>query len=225
MSDQPKIRLKFWGKALLIVVLVGGLSVGGFAWHLAAHHNFHVISAGKIYRSCQMDAASWAHVIQEQKIKSILNLRGNGGDQAWYNDETNTAYRMDVKHYDFALSASHEVDDAQIDQILATIDRAPKPMLIHCKNGCDRTGLISAVYLYSREGKPAEIADHELTVFYGHVPYLFWRDTIAMDRSFWRYVKNHPPQSGGARTSKLHGPVAEENGAALLIHDSPADSH
>lgn len=36
--------------------------------------------------------------------------------------------------------------------------------------------------------------NRELTVFYGHIPHLQWRYSIAMDRSFWRYVGNRLSQ-------------------------------
>jgi len=68
--------------------------------------------------------------------------------------------------------------------------RAPKPILIHCNGGADRTGLISALYLYDVESKSSKVANRELTAFYGHVPHLHWRYSIAMDCSFWRYVSN-----------------------------------
>jgi len=143
--------------------------------------------------------------VQEHGIKSILNLRGADGSD-WYNAETNRSRQLGVRHFDFALEAGRELKDEEMDQILAMIDNAPKPMLIHCKSGADRTGLVGALYLYSVEGKSSALAGRELTVLCGHIPYLFWRDTSAMDRSFWRYVNSHSqPVAGGA---KLTGPLS-----------------
>lgn len=222
MTTKPNSNLKHWGRALLMVLLVLVLALGGFVLHLIAHHNFHIVSAGRMYRSAQMNADGLSQVIQEESIKSILNLRGEDLDQGWYQAETSTARRLGVQHYDFALSASQDVKDEEIDRILETINRAPKPMLIHCKSGSDRTGLIGALYLYSIEGKSAESADHELSIFYGHVPYLFWRDTVAMDHSFWRYVRSHgqPPNAGKA---KLSGPSVKQESPAHFARN-PADA-
>jgi len=218
-SNFGKIR---WGRALLMVLLLLALSLGGFVGHLIARHNFHIVSAGRIYRSAQMSAEGFTRVIQEESIKSIINLRGENADQDWYQEETSTAQRLGVQHYDFALSAGHEVNDEEIDRILETINRAPKPMLIHCKSGSDRTGLVGALYLYSLEGQSAESADRELTIFYGHVPYLFWRDTVAMDRSFWRYVRSHGQQPNAGK-AKPNGPLAKQGGPIYLAH-IPADA-
>ena len=178
-------------KGLLFILLALMLAVGVFVLQAVARHNFHVVSAGKIYRSAQLDADSLTQLVHEHGIKSVLNLRGSNA-VSWYNVETNTSHQLGLEHFDFALSAGQEVKDAEMDQILATIEKAPKPMLIHCKSGADRTGLVGALYLYKFEGQTAESADRELTLLCGHFPYLFWRDTVAMDHSFWRYVGNHP---------------------------------
>lgn len=215
MSTEFKNALNCWIRRTLLVMLVSGLAVGAFFASQVAHHNLHIISPGLVYRSAQMNAGALAEVIPEYGIKSILNLRGAGPGKDWYDAETNAARELGVQHFDYALSASRELTDGEMDQILATIRDAPKPILIHCKSGSDRTGLISALYLYSQEGQPAESADRQLTIFYGHVPYLPWTGTIAMDNSFWRYVSNHvqPPKTTDFRgmpattdTSSLSGP-------------------
>jgi protein tyrosine phosphatase (PTP) superfamily phosphohydrolase (DUF442 family) len=183
-------RLGRWPLTAAAVAVAVIATVVVFVGQMMIHHNFHVVSPGLVYRSAQMDAAGLTEAIQEHGIRSILNLRGVNAD-AWYSVETNTSQQLGVAHYDFKLSAGQELTDEEMEQILTTIGNAPKPLLIHCKSGADRTGLVGALYLYSVEGKSAESANHELTVWCGHVPYLFWRDTIAMDRSFWRYVGKH----------------------------------
>jgi len=151
--------------------------------------------AGQIYRSGQMSGSALAHAIQQQGIQSVLNLRGGDGADGWYRDETNTTHQLGVGHYDFGLSAGREVSDEEIDRIMETIRRAPKPVLIHCNGGADRSALISAIYLYTTQGETAAEASRALSPFYGHIPHLYWRYSIAMDRSYWRYVSNHTAQA------------------------------
>jgi protein tyrosine/serine phosphatase len=188
---SPDINWKRWGKWTGLFVLITGLAVGGYVLNAVVHHNFHTVSAGRVYRSAQMDADSLEKIVREHGIKTIINLRGAPSRESWYSVETNTARELGVQHYDFSLSASREVRDDEMDQILATIRTAPKPALIHCKSGSDRTGLVGALYLYSVEGQTARSADRQLNPFYGHIPFLFWRGSAAMDRSYWRYVHNH----------------------------------
>ena len=179
------------GRVLAFVTVSVALGIGGFVLQLAARHNFHSILSGQLYRSAQMQGDSLANAIRDNGIKTIVNLRGENAGSDWYQSEMSTAKQMGVRHYDFSLSASREVSDKEMEAIIATIDRAPKPVLIHCKNGADRSGLVGALYLYGLQHQSAKQADKQLTIFCGHVPYLFWRDTVAMDRSYWRYVKNH----------------------------------
>ncbi len=193
MNPNPgtKPKLKRLAKRISLVLLVLVLAVGGYVLYLLATDNFHAVIAGQVYRSGQMSGNALARVIQERGIKSVVNLRGGGGQDGWYRDETNTTHQLGVGHYDFALSAGREVSDEEIEAIMETLRHAPKPVLIHCNGGADRTALISAIYLYTTQGETAAEASRALIPFYGHIPHLHWRYSIAMDRSYWRYVSNH----------------------------------
>jgi uncharacterized protein (TIGR01244 family) len=176
-------------RRLWIIPTAIALIVGMFALNLVVSDNFHTVSPGQIYRSAQMTPDALSRAVQQHGIKTVVNLRGNV-EEDWYNAETNASAKLGVKHYDFSLSATTELTDPQMGEILATIAAAPKPVLIHCKSGSDRTGLISALCVYDLDGKSASAASRQLSVLYGHVPW-FGNATVAMDRSFWRYVSNH----------------------------------
>ena len=200
MSNTVPLK-KWWqrrsskiGFGILIFIL---LAVSVPVVQLLAFRNLHEVAPGKFYRSAQMTGKEFRAVIDQMGIRSIINLRGVN-DTAWYRVETNTTFETGVKHYDFPLSASQEVSVEEMEQIVKVLHDAPKPMLIHCKNGADRTGLVSALYEYTQEGQPPEKAYDQLTIRCFHFPHLFWYDTIAMDHSFWRYVNSHP----------VHAPVA-----------------
>src|SRR5947209_4291769 len=89
-----------------------------------------------------------------------------------------------------------KIGGAGIAGILDIVRGAPKPLLIHCKSGADRTGLVAALYRYAEGGASAAEADRELSLAYGHFPYLTSRSG-AMDDSFWAYVRANP--GGGGR--------------------------
>jgi Protein tyrosine/serine phosphatase len=44
----------------------------------------------------------------------------------------------------------------------------PKPMLVHCKSGSDRTGLAVTLYLHVIKGQPLDEARRALSWKYGH---------------------------------------------------------
>lgn len=172
------------------IVVVGGLAtapLGGYSGVLLYTANFHVVSEHALYRSAQLTKEQFAAVIRENRIKSILNLRGAHPGEPWYDDEVGASQRAGVKHYDYPLSATRLVSERQIAAILEILREAPKPLLIHCRSGADRTGLVASLFRFALEGAGPEEADRQLSLAYGHFPYLISR-TGAMDESFWAYV-------------------------------------
>jgi membrane-associated phospholipid phosphatase/protein tyrosine phosphatase (PTP) superfamily phosphohydrolase (DUF442 family) len=184
--DGFKIAVRFGGglAAGLLLVLAGYVSSD------LIHQNLRVVVAGQAYRSGQMDAPEFTGVIERYGIKSILNLRGENPGTAWHQAETNTAAKLNVIHYDRSLGSGTPLTLAQMDELVTLLRQAPKPILIHCNGGADRSGLVSALYLFAIEGHPPGAADQELSLWNGHVP-LIRPKVTAMDNSFWLYVSNH----------------------------------
>ena len=138
-----------------IAVLMVGLSAGSIAAYCEAvvwSGNFHTLEEGQVYRSAQLDSNELAQVIAAHDIKSILNLRGSNPGQTWYRDELAIAEERGVTHYDLALSARRRVPPEVMRKLVEIMRTAPKPLLIHCKSGSDRTGLAAALYRCAIEG-------------------------------------------------------------------------
>ncbi|RJQ47330.1 MAG: protein tyrosine phosphatase [Gaiellales bacterium] len=183
-----------WQRKVLAVALAGLLSAPSSCWlYQQGRGNFHEVSAGQVYRSRQLNKKEMAYFVRRYHIRSILNLRGANQGADWYQDELSVARRLAVRHYDHGISANHDIDSHVIEHILSLLRDAPKPILIHCNFGADRTGLIAAAYLYAMEGRTFKEARQQLSVFYGHFPYL-WSRTGAMDRSLLRYIRRQPRQ-------------------------------
>ena len=175
----------------LILLLVGpGLVFGSYLGYIHEQGNFHTVAPDLMYRSRQLDKAELLHYINTYRIKSIVNLRGVNTGSDWYQDEMRVAQELGVIHYDYAISANRDVADEDLSAIMDIVHTATTPILIHCKSGADRTGLIAALYQYAQEGRSAEEAAGQLSIMYGHLPF-FWNSTAAMDRTFWRYVSAH----------------------------------
>jgi protein tyrosine/serine phosphatase len=174
--------------------LVAG-SIGAYWGALQYEGNFHAVEEGAFYRSAQLTKGELQQAVRDHGIKAVLNLRGAHPGEAWYDDEVAVSNALGVKHYDYGLSAHRRVTEKQIDDLLAIVRDAPKPLLVHCKSGADRAGLVSALYQFAVEGKSRDEADAQLTLLYGHFPYLTSR-TRAMDDSFWAFV-NEPRGHAG----------------------------
>jgi protein tyrosine/serine phosphatase len=197
-AEQPgrnaaaKPRLGAWLlrglKIAVVAVAVTAGSVGGYWGILQWEGNLHAVEAGVLYRSAQPSAAELASTVRQYGIKSVLNLRGPNAGSPWYEEELAASRALGLAHYDYSLSAKRFVTGGQIADIVKILREAPKPLLIHCKSGSDRAGLVAALYRYVIAGASATEADRELSLVYGHFPYLM-SASVAMDNSFWAYVR------------------------------------
>lgn len=190
---SKKTGRNLWRRWSLAVVLVLGLA-GGFWFGVRGADNLHVVQEGVVYRSAQMDPDTLRRTIEVKGIRSVLNLRGEKSDSRWFQKETDAVRALGVQHLSHKLSALKEVSPEELEGILRTMDAAPKPLLVHCEGGSDRTGLVVAAWVFSREHQRPEVAHEQLSLRYGHFPYL-WSSTDAMDHSFWNYVR----QAGQSR--------------------------
>jgi membrane-associated phospholipid phosphatase/protein tyrosine phosphatase (PTP) superfamily phosphohydrolase (DUF442 family) len=153
------------------------------------HDNLRVLVPGQAYRAGKMSPNVLARCIKKNGIKSVLNLRGENSNASWHQAEIALTGKVNVSHYDRSLSAGTELSMEQMDEIVSLLRQAPKPILIHCDGGADRSALVSALYLLTVEGRTSDAANKELSIWNGHLPSV-WPRVTAMDRSFWHYVSN-----------------------------------
>lgn len=100
-------------------------------------------------------------------IRSVLNLRGER-DCGSFHLERWACERLGLTFDSTVLRSRAAPDLDSINRFRATVDRLPKPVLIHCKAGADRAGLASIVLLLDA-GVPPDTAARHLSFAYGHV--------------------------------------------------------
>jgi len=159
-----------------------------WASYFFIYGNFHKVDKD-VYRSAQLFSFNMPYYLKKYKIKSILNLRSMRKakklKRRWYVDEVDISKSLGVVRYDYPIGDRKEATIEEMDTIVQLIKDAPKPLLIHCKMGADRTSLATALYLYSMKKDEPEKA---ISIVYGHFPWLGSK-TVAMDRSFEKYKK------------------------------------
>ncbi len=99
-----------------------------------------------------------------------MNLRGGSWADSWYDQEVRLTGSDGVDFYDFPMSATRRPTRRELLTLIDLFGRCRYPLLIHCKSGADRTGLASAVYLMTVEGKGPGAALGAFSLAYGHVP-------------------------------------------------------
>jgi len=177
---NPKIRKRIVRPLLTVLVVIGV-----YAGYLGYTDNFHTVVAGELYRSARPtpeDIAAWH---KRYGIKTIINLQGPHPYAEWYRKEKAAAEALGITLIDHQMSAQREVQAPEVKQILHILSTAQRPILVHCRNGADRSGLVSALYVAAIARGSEFFAEFQLTPFFGHLPFTFLR-SYAMDRSFER---------------------------------------
>jgi protein tyrosine phosphatase (PTP) superfamily phosphohydrolase (DUF442 family) len=101
--------------------------------------NFSKVS-DEVYRSAQPSEAQLAQLVDRYGIKSVIKLNAGDAPQSCALADSPRISGWSV------ISRRSAPTAEQIKQILDAIDCAPKPVLIHCTHGEDRTGLIVALW-------------------------------------------------------------------------------
>lgn len=174
----------------LAVLLTAGSFLGAYAGYLQLSGNFHTVIAGELYRSAQPSPAQLENYVREHGIKTVINLRGPKDNAQWYVQEVAAARRLDVWHIDFGMSATKILSPQRADELVAIMKSAPKPILIHCQAGADRTGLASVIYSKQIAGVGEDVAERQLSFYYGHVSIPHVSSAYAMDTS-WNDLETH----------------------------------
>lgn len=158
--------------------------VAGYFGYLHATGNFHTVLSNELYRSAQVTPESLAAYQELYGIRSVINLRGASATAIWYRKEVAAARHLSIRHLDFRMSAKRRLSVAQADALIEILKSAPKPILIHCWSGADRSGLVAALYLAAVAGAGERKAEEQLSIRYGHIGIPIISRAYAMDETW-----------------------------------------
>jgi protein tyrosine/serine phosphatase len=147
--------------------------------------NLHEIAPG-VWRSSQ-PAPNQIRRYKRLGIKTILNLRGVR-DCGSYRLEAAACAKHGIRLIDFTTQSRGAPAPELVRQAEALFRDIEYPVLLHCKSGADRAGLMSALYLILHEKRPAEEAIRQLSLRYGHIKQA---DTGILDRFFETYIADN----------------------------------
>lgn len=143
--------------------------------------NRHRIS-DKVWRSAQPSPGQIRRYAR-QGIRTIINLRG-ARDCGSYRLESKACAEQGIEMIDFTVRSRGAPTRETLHAAKKLFETVEYPVLMHCKSGADRVGLMSALYLFLHEGKPLDEAVRQLSLKYGHIKQA---DTGVLDYFFQRY--------------------------------------
>ncbi len=100
-------------------------------------------------------------------IRTIVNLRG-ANNSGHYHLEREAAAVAGLALVNFPIKSRRALPKATVLQALDLFGRIEYPVLVHCKSGVDRTGLMSALYLLS-QGESANTALRQFARRFGYI--------------------------------------------------------
>ena len=149
--------------------------------------NFHKVNEN-LYRSGQPDEDEFKSLYSFNGIRSVLNLRENNSDKDEI-DAVNKRWKNAVALYEIPLDTG-EISEADLYKILTLTRDAPKPLLIHCWHGSDRTGCAVAAYRIVFENWSVEDAISELMKpKYGHHKNIYTNIPALLRKADWKKIK------------------------------------
>ena len=145
--------------------------------------NHHRVSDG-FFRSAQPTPGQISRMAK-RGIRTIVNLRGGREHGSWpLEKQAADAANIEIK--DFILRSRGAPDKESLLALPAFFAALNQPVLVHCKSGADRAGLMAALYLLIHERRPAREAARQLSWHYGHFKFA---KTGILDAFFEEFIK------------------------------------
>lgn len=201
-------RASFYKRIIFSLI---GLMLGALFITLCLHYyeNFHAVISKKYYRSAELTGKEFTEKVNQYQLKSVINLRGENLPYHWYQDESVTLKQLNVPLYNVRLSSYILPSMSQLRSLVTTLESAPKPTLIHCASGADRSGLASAMVILLHNGTINE-AKQQTSWYYGAI----WPDSAGklMLKQYISWLKqNHYQQSTAAEFKSWLGIGLDEH--------------
>jgi protein tyrosine/serine phosphatase len=149
------------------------------------YNNRHKIS-DEAWRSAQ-PAPHHIRSAARAGVKTVVNLRGDQSfGTTWLEERACAQNGLKLVNFKLRSRAAPTRDELRaIRELLETISY---PVLLHCKSGADRAGLMSVIYAHVRKGIPISEARQQLSLKYGHIKQA---DTGVLDAVFERYLADN----------------------------------
>jgi protein tyrosine/serine phosphatase len=149
--------------------------------------NFHKLS-DNAYRSSQPTMYQLKGIVSKYGIKTVINLKGENRNSGHFLLERRTCEKLGVTMVNHTIYSRKMPDLNIVKNARKMLEGVEYPILLHCKAGADRAGIISALYKYFIENRSMEESIRQLDFWpYGHIRYT---KAGKMDFFFDEFIKH-----------------------------------
>ena len=168
-----------WTRRALAVAIAGVVIGPPFMLYRAQYattKRLREVTAGRFYRSGQMNASGFRETIERYKIKTVVNLQHENPDphiaNSWMGKpvihEKELCDQLKVRYVLLTPDILPMPNDLTkqppaVEEFVKLLDdESAYPILVHCKAGLHRTGRLTAIYRMEKEGWDTGEAMREL---------------------------------------------------------------
>ena len=141
-------------------------------WHDHAYLRLGFMNAHWVGPDLVRTNQPWPHQLAAWKekhgIRTVLNLRGGGYLTGFYVLEREACERLGIQLIDFPVSSREAPSLEQVEGAKALFETMDYPVLMHCKSGADRAGIMAVLYAHFRLGQKVSQAVGQLSKRHGH---------------------------------------------------------
>jgi protein-tyrosine phosphatase len=149
------------------VLVFAALALPGPLHRYLFRGNLVEVIPGEVYRSAQPEVADLDRWAGELGLRSVVSLRRGGG--SLLEDEREAASRLGLEHHLVGLSTGGMPPPGRLRDAVRVLDTAPRPLLLHCAAGVERSGLVAALARLLA-GEDVDAARAELSLSRGYSP-------------------------------------------------------
>ncbi len=148
------------------------------------YRNFYKLS-NDAFRSNHPSPAFIKKLKKANHVKTIISMR-RADSTGQYRLEKQACDDIGITLINHPMSSRSFPDANKIMQAKSILENADYPILIHCKSGADRAGMMSVFYKHFILKQPIKQALSELSMKYGHFR---WADTGKLDVFFEDFLQ------------------------------------
>lgn len=174
MPDRPvrlpeRAGLRRAGRVLHRAVLAAAVGLAAVAaWAVitfVVRENLDTVIAGELYRSGQPSPRQLAGWVDDLGLRGVLRLKGAGRT---LEPERRVLEERGVELRQLRLSGQRAPTTDELAALLRELESAPRPLLVHCDAGADRTALATSLALLLA-GADIERASAQFSLRYRHL--------------------------------------------------------